>query len=39
MSQFVVELTYAYSSPDTLGLVLTIMPCGDLHYHLKQNTV
>ena len=34
--QFVISLTYAYATETSLGLVLTLMSYGDLHYHLKE---
>lgn len=35
-SPFVIGLTYAYATAEHLGLVLTLMSCGDLRFHIKE---
>lgn len=38
-SPFVVNLYYAFQTPDKLCFILDLMNGGDLHYHLTQHGV
>ena len=38
-SPFVVNLYYAFQTPDKLSFILDLMNGGDLHYHLTQHGV
>lgn len=38
-SPFIVNMTYAFQTPEKLCFILDLMNGGDLHYHLSQHGV